>query len=77
MPISFTQRGKPVKRRPADPDLLTREEAAAHIGVSPGSLAHWSAGDRGPTMRVIGRRSYYTVADLDEWVANARPRRKL
>jgi len=54
--------------RPANPNLLNRTEAAAYIGVSPGSLAHWSRSCRGPRPRRIGRSTYYLISDLDAWM---------
>mgnify|MGYP001550899268 FL=1 len=54
--------------RPQDRYLLTRAEAADYLGVSISALAHWPAQGRGPRQRVIGRSSYYHVADLDEWL---------
>lgn len=56
--------------RPADPDLLTRAEAAVHIGVSVGALAHWACAGKGPLRCVLGRSSYYRLADLDAWIAS-------
>ena len=56
--------------RPNDPSLLNRVEAAKYIGVSISSLAHWRALGRGPAYRVIGQSSYYSLADLDDWMAS-------
>lgn len=56
--------------------LVTREEAAAELGLKPATLAIWhSEGkhkDQLPCGR-IGRRVYYRKADLDRFVANRIP----
>lgn len=54
--------------RPQNRYLLTRAEAADYLGVSVSTLAHWPAQGKGPRQRVIGRRAYYHVADLDAWL---------
>ncbi len=61
--------------RPQNRYLLTRTEAADYLGVSVSALAHWPAQDKGPRQRVIGRRAYYHVADLDAWL-EGRPARR-
>lgn len=62
-------------KRPSDPSLLTRDEAAAFLGVSVSCLAHWSSAGAGPTFARLGRRTWYRIADLNDWVANQIPAR--
>jgi len=56
--------------------LLTREQAAARLGLKPSTLAIWkSVGmheDEIPCGR-IGKRVYYRCADLDRFVARRIP----
>ena len=54
-------------RRPGYLAMMTREEAAEHLGVSLSSLAHWSRKGIGPRPFLIGRRAYYQPADLAAW----------
>lgn len=61
--------------RPQRRYLLTRAEAADYLGVSTSALAHWPAQGRGPRQRMIGRSSYYHIADLDKWL-DSRPSRR-
>jgi hypothetical protein len=61
-------RGADHERRPAMGGLLTREEAAAFLGVSMSSMAHWSCHGQGPAKMLIGRRSYYSVGALHEYL---------
>ena len=62
--------GSTSKRRPVNPHLLTRAEAADYIGVSVSALAHWAMEGRGPVYRVLGRSSYYHAVDLEAWSAS-------
>lgn len=55
-------------RRPSMGGLMTRPEAASFLGVSVSSLAHWSCHGKGPARMLIGRRTYYSIADLDTWL---------
>jgi excisionase family DNA binding protein len=50
-------------------DLLTRDEAAAYLGVSPATLATWASTKRYPLPFVkIGRAVKYRVAALDKFI---------
>lgn len=64
-----------LRGRPNDPELLSRPEAAAHLGVSVSSLAHWSMAGAGPSFVRVGRRSWYRIADLNAWIAAQVPAR--
>ncbi len=50
--------------------LLTREQAAAYLGVSPQTLANWASSGRGgiPYVRVSARAIRYRQSDLDAWL---------
>ncbi len=52
------------------PALLTTEEAAAWLGISPFTLAHWrSEGLPHPPAVQLGRRALrYRVADLEAFI---------
>ena len=57
---------------PFESDLLTREQAAAYLGVSPRTLAVWKSTGRYnlPCVR-IGRLAKYRKADLDAFIARS------
>ena len=52
------------------PRLLTREEAAGFLGLSPQTLANWAhTGDGGiPFIRVSRRAIRYRMSDLERWL---------
>ena len=51
-------------------DLLTREQAAAYLGVTPRTLAVWKCTGRYKLPCVkIGRLAKYRKADLDAFIA--------
>ena len=54
-------------------DQLTREQAAAYIGVLPGTLAMWASKNRYsiPFLK-IGKSVRYLRVDLDAWLASRR-----
>lgn len=50
-------------------DLLSREEAAEYLGVSPKTLATWACTKRYPLPVVkLGRAVKYRVADLEKFI---------
>ena len=49
-------------------DLLTTEEAAAHVGVSPRTLERYRVTGAGPRFLKVGRKVLYRLADLDAWL---------
>lgn len=55
------------KQKPDLPDLLTADEAAAFLRLSPITLGHYRCRGRGPLYRKHGWRVYYTKADLVAW----------
>lgn len=49
--------------------LLTTPEAAAYLGVKPGTLADWRWRGGGPPYRKIGKKAIrYALEDLEAWV---------
>jgi hypothetical protein len=63
-------RRKPETRQtapPLDDDLLTNEQAAGFLRISPETLLTWRCRQRGPAYYKIGRFAYYRVADLKAW----------
>ena len=53
--------------------LLTTQEAAAWLGLSPATLKKYRVAGGGPPFHKLGRAVRYDVADLRDW-ANARRR---
>lgn len=50
-------------------DLMSREQAAEYLGVSPKTLATWATTKRYPLAMVkIGRNVRYRVADLEAFI---------
>jgi excisionase family DNA binding protein len=50
-------------------DLLTREQAAAYLGVTPRTLAVWkSTGRYSLPCYKVGRLVKYRTADLERWL---------
>ena len=48
---------------------LTRKEAAAHLRLSPATLANWASIGCGPRYQRIGRgRVLYRLADVEKWM---------
>ena len=50
---------------------LTREQAAAYLGVSPVTMACWAARGQGPAYCRSGQtrgRVWYRTLDLDRWL---------
>ena len=56
---------------PSQP-LLTREQAATYLGLSPQTLSNWASTGRGgiPYVRVSARAVRYRQSDLDQWLRN-------
>jgi len=55
---------------PRNPELLTREQAAAYLGVRPQTLAvSASTGRYNLPMVRVGRSVRYRVADLERWLS--------
>jgi hypothetical protein len=59
-------------------DLVPESEAAEIIHQKKNTLATWRAAGRGPAFYKIGRRVFYSTADLQGWMAAQRrePMRK-
>lgn len=54
---------------PRSSGLLTRQQAAAYLGVRPQTLAVWaSTGRYGLPVVKVGRCVRYRVADLERWL---------
>ena len=51
-------------------DLLTTEEAARYLRLSPRTLERYRVTGEGPRFLKIGRRVLYRQSDLDEWLKN-------
>lgn len=53
--------------------LLTRREAAEHLGFAPQTLARYAWLGKGPAVVKVGRSVRYRKADLEEWVKSVSP----
>ena len=54
-------------------ERLTSDEAAAYLGVEPQTLACWrSVGRYGLVYTKVGKKVFYSRADLDAWLAARR-----
>lgn len=54
------------------PDLLTRKQAAAYLGVSVGWLAQRATAGTGPAITRIGNKVKYLIEDLDQFIAQCK-----
>jgi predicted DNA-binding transcriptional regulator AlpA len=48
--------------------LLTRDQAAALIGVSPGTLRNWATQKRGPRFVRHGKNAMYPADEVAAWL---------
>lgn len=53
-----------------DKRSLSTKEAAAYLGLSPGTLEVWRSHGKGPRYRKFGRRVLYEIKDLDAYSAS-------
>ena len=61
-------------RTPTDEPLMTTEEAAALLKLSPKTLQQWRSDGKGPAfVKLEGDAVRYTEADLMAWLARQRP----
>ena len=47
---------------------MTREDAAAYLGLKPKTLAMWGLEGKGPSSIKVGGRRFYFQADLDAFI---------
>lgn len=61
-----------VSREPLRAAAMSSSDAAAYMGVAPGTLSNWRLAGRGPRYVRIGdgpkAKVLYRVVDLDEWL---------
>ncbi len=55
-----------------DDDLLSNEQAAAFLRISPETLLTWRCRQRGPAYYKVGRFAYYRLVDLKSWIERQR-----
>ena len=67
-PLAEPSNGPAPHRPGLRPDLLSRDQAAAYIGVSRTWLAHRTPDKGGPAWLKVGARVYYRQADLDHYL---------
>lgn len=54
---------------PARPDrLVSRDEVAAYLGVSVGTMNRWAYTRTGPPYKIVGRHARYRWSDVDAWL---------
>ena len=53
-------------------DLLTTVEAAKIVRLSPAALTSFRKSSGGPAFVKLGGRIFYTIEDLEAWVASCR-----
>lgn len=56
----------------ANEQYLTREEAAAFLGVSTHALANWAKDKKGPPFYKPGRESLYKESDLRAYIESTK-----
>ncbi len=60
------------KKLDAGPELLTTEEAAEWLHITPAAMRAWRVRGGGPTYCKVGRGVRYDVVDLRAWLAAQR-----
>ncbi len=54
-------------------NLLSPEEAAAYLNMSPDTLANWRSSKEGPKFHKPAKKKiYYFREDLDSWIKGAK-----
>jgi hypothetical protein len=53
-------------------DLVSDVEAAKIIHQKQTTLASWRSTGRGPAYHKVGRKVFYSVADLEAWLTSTR-----
>ena len=48
--------------------MMSREEAAVYLGVSVSTMARWAHQKVGPAYKRAGRKTRYSVTDLDSFL---------
>ena len=48
---------------------MTRRDAALYLGMRPKTLATWAVQGKGPPVIHVGRRAYYALEDLNQFIA--------
>jgi excisionase family DNA binding protein len=48
--------------------VVTTDEAAARLGISPRTLERWRLEHRGPVFVKLGKRRCYRIADLEAFL---------
>jgi predicted DNA-binding transcriptional regulator AlpA len=49
--------------------LLSNDEAATFLGLSPKTLPKWRVSGTGPKFVRLGRRVMYRPSDLEDWIS--------
>lgn len=60
-------------KKPQLDDLLTAEQTAAYLSLSPATLRNWRAKRTGPRWLGSQRRVRYRVSDLQAWLERGCP----
>lgn len=55
----------------APEDLITREEAADVLGISPATLRVWRAAGKAPRSALIGRRVMFVRSEVEAFYSRA------
>jgi hypothetical protein len=51
-----------------EPRLISSKEAALLLNVSVGTLNNWRTSGKGPRFKRVGRRCFYQIADLKQYL---------
>lgn len=51
-----------------NPDMMSPEATASHLGLSLKTLMRWAREGKGPTRARVGGRAYYYTPEVQDWV---------
>lgn len=57
-------------------ELLTRDQAAEYLAITPATLARWASRGTGPNFVRVGRLARYRTSDLNDFLSRHEVRQR-
>jgi hypothetical protein len=70
-----SEESREFRRVKSERQLVSRQEAAKLLAVTPRTLRRWHEGNRGPSVVVFRRQRFYALPDIREYLAEKVRRR--